>query len=304
MILTQNETSTICKKTTPDIYYGLARLGISEYGILPANKSHPREVLEALLCNEIKHLDTAEIYGSANQIIAEWNDQYPGYFRVSTKISGLNSHSDLRPVKMLSRISKILNELRIPKIDTLYLHQPLTPQLRDEGIIDALTEAKKLGYINSIGVSIYEQEEIDYCISVPEVGIIQLPVNIYDSSLMQHSQMLKSSKRFIARSILLQGQLTLLRSSIRSKVHQESISSFLTWLNELSENQRNTVMEITVKYLTNYFNLTGVILGTAQAQRIHEFSKIFRLREEISLDLETLHRWARKPKAAANPKNW
>lgn len=304
MILTHNETSTFCKKPTPEIYYGLARLGISKYGLLPANKSHPRKIFEALLSNQIKHLDTAEIYGSANQIIADWNNQYPGYFSVSTKISGFDSHSDLDPVGILSRISRMLNDLYISKINTLYLHQPLTPELRKQGIIEVLTEAKNLGYIDAIGVSIYNQEELDYCMSIPEISTIQLPVNMYDSSLMQRGQMLRSSKRYIARSILLQGQLTLDSSNVQSKVHQESISRFLIWLNDFAENHRTTVMELTINYLKDYFKLSGIILGTAQAQRINEFSEIFRSNGEISYDLERLHRWAGKPKASANPRNW
>lgn len=304
MILTQNETSTFCKKPTPDIYYGLAKLGISKYGLLPANKSHPRKVFEALLFNQIKHLDTAEIYGSANQIIADWNNKYPGYFSVSTKISGLDSHSDLDPLKILSRISRILNDLYISKIDILYLHQPLTPELRNQGIIEVLIEAKNLGYIDAIGVSIYDKEELDYCMSIPEISTIQLPVNLYDSSLMQRGQRFQSSKRFIARSILLQGQLTLDRSNVQSKDHQESISSFLVWLNDFAKKHRTTVMQLTISYLKQYFKLSGIILGTARAQRIHEFSEVFKSNDEIPFDLDRLHRWAMKPKASANPRNW
>jgi aryl-alcohol dehydrogenase-like predicted oxidoreductase len=73
-----------------------------------------------------------------------------------------------------------------------------------------LARLKQQGLVKKIGVSVYNNQQIDYVLDNFSIDLIQLPINILDQRLINDESLVKLKKHNVeihARSALLQGLL-------------------------------------------------------------------------------------------------
>ena len=77
-----------------------------------------------------------------------------------------------------------LQDLRIKKIDTIFLHNT-NDLLSKKGnkYFDDLVRLKKNKLVNKIGITVYSIEEISEIISNFDIDVVQCPFNIFDNIL-------------------------------------------------------------------------------------------------------------------------
>jgi aryl-alcohol dehydrogenase-like predicted oxidoreductase len=188
---------------------GLARLMLGtaqfagHYGLLAgvsANPSHPdAEALQILGAAEqagIGSLDTAPVYGNAEQIIGAsgWTGE------VWTKLD-----PTLRPEESVIRS---LESVKRSRLDVLYVHDVghlLSLDRRGLAELNALRGP----LVDALGVSAYEPEEVLEAMSRLDVDVVQLPVNPFDGRLVRalEAKQLPLECTYVGRSVFLQGLL-------------------------------------------------------------------------------------------------
>ena len=114
----------------------------------------------------IRLLDTAPGYGNSEEVLGSYLPKFPE-FRVMTKTVAWN---DTDPGQLESHFQKgletSLRRLGRSRADVVLLHQPSLLNNFGSFVTKALQSLKTAGLTHSIGISIYNGSEIDYCLSL------------------------------------------------------------------------------------------------------------------------------------------
>ncbi len=174
-----------------------------DYGLLAALSTYPSdsdadalEILGAAERAGIGALDTAPVYGNAEQIIGAsgWTGE------VWTKLD-----ATLRPEESVVRS---LGSLRRSRLDVLYVHDVGHLLSLDRR---GLAELKALRgpLVDALGVSAYGPAEVLEAMSRLDFDVVQLPVNPFDSRLVRafETNQLPMECTYVGRSVFLQGLL-------------------------------------------------------------------------------------------------
>ena len=183
--------------------------GVSNTGGQTSSEEINR-ILEVAQCAGISMLDTAPVYGNAEQALGLSN---VSSFRVITKTPkfGDGFVSKEHVDHLLETFDQSLKKLCAKSIYALLIHDVediFVPN--GSRLLDALEKLKSQGFISKIGISIYSSSQIKKALDLFRPDIIQLPINILDQRLI-HDGMIDNLSRLgievHARSIFLQGLL-------------------------------------------------------------------------------------------------
>jgi aryl-alcohol dehydrogenase-like predicted oxidoreductase len=189
---------------------GTVQFGL-DYGITNQTGKVSEEDLDKIFsfCNEnnINYFDTAQDYGSSENIISKYCALYPN-FKIITKAKFQDTK--LKDTKLEDINKKIQISLdKFTTIECFMLHS-FGDYINNE-ILDQLLIYKKEGIIKKIGVSVYNVDEAILLLKENKIDIIQLPFNYLDDQWFnsEFHNLLKRNQNFEihVRSIFLQGIL-------------------------------------------------------------------------------------------------
>lgn len=187
---------------------GTAQWGL-DYGISntfgQTSEENVIKILELASSSGIKIIDTAHSYGNSEKIIGKNNLKD---FKIVTK----SPPSLISPNKSIKEsFFESLDNLGLKKVYGLLLHNSDDIFSNDSrNRIKELQDLKSLGYLNKIGFSAYNKNQIHKALTFFKPDIIQLPFNVFDQNLLHDGtlEFLKSLNIEIhARSSFLQGLL-------------------------------------------------------------------------------------------------
>ena len=157
---------------------GTVQFGL-DYGISNAQGQVSSASITAILQqaqnSDIRWLDTAYLYGSADANLGE-------QFSIITKLPELTEGLHAR-----SALSCSLTRLQRPQVDTVLLHRP--EQLlgeRGKQIYADLNSLRLEGLCRRIGVSVYTPAELIAILQQFDIDVVQLPLNVFDQRFYQH----------------------------------------------------------------------------------------------------------------------
>jgi aryl-alcohol dehydrogenase-like predicted oxidoreductase len=155
------------------------RVIFGAYALSEATQKEADKVLEILLEHGINHIDTAPLYGNAEERIGPWMDKYRDKFFLATKTR--NRGYD-RAWKDLQRS---LERLRVDQIDLWQMHGLTNPQgwekvMGPGGTLEAFIEAREKGLVRFLGVTGHGSK-------VPGMHIQSLERFDFDSVLLPYS---------------------------------------------------------------------------------------------------------------------
>ena len=182
---------------------GTAQFG-SDYGVTNAVGRVPDAELSEILSTAIElgisRLDTALEYGDAQARLQPWVE----HFTITTKVRGA---AGIGP-----SVGQCLEQLGVTSIDEVLIHDWAT--LDGDARVtaaDALASLRDDGVVHSVGVSVYDEHEIDEALTAfPALDSVQAPVNVLDQRLagsVAVSSLHSNGGVLQARSVLLQGLL-------------------------------------------------------------------------------------------------
>jgi aryl-alcohol dehydrogenase-like predicted oxidoreductase len=184
---------------------GTVQFGIPYGATNFAGQVEPEQVqaiVQLALASDIDLFDTAPAYGTAEEVIAR---TVPLHARVVTK----TSKGDLAAIR--SSFAQSLTRLQRRQVYGLLVHAP-DDLLRPGGdhIVELLQELRACGQVQKIGVSVYTQAQIEYCMRRYDLDIYQVPINLLDQRLLRSGTLralAQSGVEIHARGLFLQGIL-------------------------------------------------------------------------------------------------
>lgn len=129
-----------------------SRIIFGGYALSNATQEEADAVLKLLLKYGINHIDTARIYGKAEERIGLWMENHRNDFFLATKVRNRQYEQAWEQIK------KSLEMLRVKSVDLLQIHALTNPQgwetaMSKEGALQALIEARDQGLVKYLGVT-------------------------------------------------------------------------------------------------------------------------------------------------------
>lgn len=155
------------------------RLIFGAYALSEATQKEADAVLETLLEHGINHIDTAPLYGKAEERLGPWMEKHRDKFFLATKT---RSRGYDRAWKDLQRS---LERLRVDHIDLWQMHGLTNPQgwekaMGPGGTLEAFIEAREKGLAHFLGVTGHGSK-------VPGMHIQSLERFDFDTVLLPYS---------------------------------------------------------------------------------------------------------------------
>jgi hypothetical protein len=251
---------------------GTAQFGMS-YGI--ANQVGQVTHDEAIaILNEswsagVNTLDTAIAYGESEKRLGEIGIEN---WQVITKLPTLPANRIDIDNWVKESVFGSLERLRIPKLSGILLHCP--EQLHGhEGkkLFQSLVTLKEQNLVKSIGVSIYNPEELDALWSQFQFDIVQTPYNILDQRIATSGWLKRLNQAGIevhVRSVFLQGLLLMEKLKRPEKFNhwQHLWDCWENWL----EDQAMSPLQACLGFVLSQPEINRVLVGVDSLKQLKE----------------------------------
>ena len=242
---------------------GTVQFGLN-YGI--ANKKGQvkireiKRILEYAQKNSIKSIDTAKVYGQSEESIGFFLKGSIRDWNITTKINHLD-------IALSSQIEDSKNKLTV-KPNTLLAHS--ANLFMDSNFQSEIQSIKNNYSLSSIGVSIYNEEDI-YTVLKAKIrpDVIQLPLNILDSSLYRKGLLKKLANENIeiqVRSVFLQGLFYLSDSALEESF--KDVIPYLKKLKSIAADSSLTLSELSLLWLVSLKEVNKVIIGVDNVNQL------------------------------------
>ncbi len=258
-----------------------------------------------LILNEAQHcgvevLDTASLYGSAEAVLGANSLER---FKVITKTPAFTTPrvTEFEINQLRETFENSLSRLVCKKVYGLLIHHAdnlLVPG--GDKLLMAMKQLKDHGLVDKIGVSVYDDIQIDNLLKTFKPDLIQLPLNVLDQRMLVsgHLDLLKNEGIEIhVRSVFLQGLLLMPLGNI--PVFFEPIRPLLTHWHNSAHEQGLTVNQAAIAFVKNIPHVDTVLLGVESLEQFRACQDDFLL--HIDFDATGL---ACHDSAFINPSFW
>lgn len=287
------------------IIIGTVKFGIPNYGLVTnySNKNISNFLMQSHQLG-IKHLDTAQRYGEAENIIGSITEDNNIEFKISTKIDNLKQNNKESTRVLKQSVLSSINKLKIEKIHICYLHQNDINIITDEYIQEVLLELKRKKAIEYIGASVYTKEECHAAIESNVYDYIQIPFNIIDTSIYNTFVLnYKGPIKFIARSIYLQGLLGDAPQVQRINNYKNEIIEYLNEILKFRDEIGISLSDLSRSFVFNFDNIDSYIIGTTDVN--HLKTNLLKFDFVNHLDIfNKINIISKIEKPWSNPRNW
>ncbi len=285
------------------IILGTAQFGLN-YGINNKNNKPKTEevfkILNFAYSNGIQTLDTADSYGNAELIISDFIKTFPKKtFKIITK----NCPSQVSENNITERILSSCDSFNVQQLYGFMFHnlKGLKGKVR---LYDKLLNLKQQGIVKYIGISLYENDEIDYVLkNFYNFDFIQIPFNILDNENMRYKHITEAEKKNIkvhARSVYLQGLFFKQLNFIRKKF--KDLEPSLSLIKNKLKNENLLMKEFALKYVLEKKYIDKVLIGVDNFEQIKENIKICNISSNPNFDF--ISKIKLKNDEMLFPKNW
>ena len=256
------------------ISLGTVQFGI-DYGINSINGKVDRKEIKKILIyaksQNINLLDTAPMYGDSEKILGELKTPN---FKIITKTRHFSNKviNDNDINLMCNDFNNSLKRLKTKNIYALLIHNANDLlKTGSQKIYDYLLYLKQEEKITKIGVSVYDDTQLDYIINNFDIDLVQAPLNILDKRMIDKNILSKLQKKnieFHARSIFLQGLLLMKQNEIPEMFDRWN-ALWKIWHDWLQDNQI-TALEALVRYATSIPHVSKVFVGVESENQLKE----------------------------------
>lgn len=249
---------------------GTAQLGMY-YGISNSagkpDATCALEILSAAYKSGIRFIDTAQQYGSSEQLI--------GTFLKNTNSQSFKVISKIHPAINLANSSTVIRAakksyLTIGKpLAGMLIHDPAWLTFWNDGIRTSLQQCIEKQYIEAYGVSVYSPDEFNVALSLGDINIIQFPANVLDRRFSKSSLIAKAldqKKKLFIRSVFLQGLLIMPIEMAVNKIPQSK--PYLERWHALCNELDMAPGEVALKYVSSTIPDNYIIVGCERPEQV------------------------------------
>jgi aryl-alcohol dehydrogenase-like predicted oxidoreductase len=256
-------------KGTNKLILGTVQFGLN-YGINNTNGKPDKENVFKILSyayeSGIRCLDTAELYGNSHDLIGEFHKLNP-----SKKFNIITKFPHEFDGDITNKINTYLDQLAVNHLHGILFHS-FGSYIKHRSQLN-----KKINNINSVGVSVYTNKQLEEVIDDTSIDIIQVPFNLFDNINLRGKLLDKArskNKIIHTRSAFLQGLFFMNKdnpSEVRSKLDKE-----LDFISRVSLKHSISIGSLALNYCLRQPNIDGVLIGVDTLEQLKEnisFSK-------------------------------
>jgi aryl-alcohol dehydrogenase-like predicted oxidoreductase len=284
------------------IILGTVQLGL-DYGV--NNKSgkpdlkEAFEILSSAYKNGVRILDTAEAYGSSQEVIGSFHTKNPETkFNVISKVSKSGNLGNFK--------DNVLKSLKVLEIDSFYGYMVHNYQTLKENpsIYTEMLNIKNDGFAKLIGISLYENEEIRDVIDNYRFDFIQIPFNILDNHSFRGEIIEKARKSGLeihTRSSFLQGLFFMDIMELPKPMNP--LKKDLERIKGICAKHNMEVQDLSLGYVNSKSYIDQIVIGVDSNRQLLSNLKSAEnvLSEEIIMEIEEIKV---ENKKMLNPTNW
>jgi aryl-alcohol dehydrogenase-like predicted oxidoreductase len=259
------------------ITLGTVQLGIP-YGI--ANKlgqpstSYSHDLLQFALENGVNTLDTARIYGNAEEVIGSFEqaDQFTIISKFKLSDAALNN-LDLAICEARESVRISCETLKIKTIPICLFHKNKDqPIEKISEILPAILKILKLeSWISEGGISVYSPAELQYIRDWKTVSAVQVPMNIFDTRLLTQNLMqilIDNQVKVFIRSIYLQGLILMNENQVPDRL--SFAKDPLEQLRKIAASANKEIKEIAFSFVRDTPGVTSLVVGAETSAQLKE----------------------------------
>lgn len=236
------------------VQFGL-KYGINNTSGKPGQEEVNKILLKAYEAG-VRCLDTAEAYGDAHDVIGRFHTAYPEIdFNIITKLPHIIDN------RFEKKINEYLEQLSVIKLKGILFHSYKTYKDHPSAI-ETLNKYKAEGKVESIGVSIYTNEQMEDVMADDDIDIIQLPFNLFDNINLRGEIIREAKKRgktIHSRSAFLQGLFFASLNDDRAIV--KALLDELRYINEFSKSNKISLQKLALNYCLQQSDIDQVLIG-------------------------------------------
>ncbi len=212
-------------------------------------------------------LDTAIAYGDSELALGQAG---VGAWNIVTKLPAMPPGCTDIVGWVQASLRGSLERLRIERVHGLLLHRP-AQLLGSEGkmLAQALTDVQDQGLVAKIGVSIYAPEELNQLMGIMPIGIVQAPMNILDSRMIDSGwadRLRASGVELHVRSAFLQGLLLMDEWPAKFARWTDIRNMWMQWLQATGQ----TPVQACLNYVFSIDQVDQVVIGVDSEWQLRE----------------------------------
>lgn len=222
------------------------------------------DMLDFAANNGISMLDTAEAYGEAEAVIAEYHRQTDKRFSIISKFKS-GPHTDL---EAYTRQKTAL--LGVERLYS-YMFHSYRDYESNAALVKELKDLKEKGLIEKTGISIYTNEELAAVTGDEAIELIQLPFNLLDNNSQRGALLAKAKdagKEIHVRSVFLQGLFFKDAASLPGKL--SPLAPYVEKLHRLAAVHETPLNQLALNYALAQPYIDKVLIGVDSIEQLRE----------------------------------
>jgi aryl-alcohol dehydrogenase-like predicted oxidoreductase len=254
------------------ITLGSAQLGMA-YGIANVlgqpTEAEAFRILDCAVELGINTIDTARVYGTAEQLIGRWlASRKSSGVHIVTKVAKIPIGSNAERKNFVrGQIAASQAALGVAPLALVMVHEE--SDLLDPAVVDEFQSALADGSIGGFGASVYHTAVAERLIATTPIAALQVPASIADRRFEQAGIFGAAFTRGIAvfvRSVFLQG--VLLMRPERLPDHLNVFAPFLAALADAARRSGRSIPELLITALRDVPGVTSLVLGAETANQL------------------------------------
>lgn len=236
-----------------------------------------RNILDTAYDTGVRELDTAVTYGASEALLGSAD---VSRFYVNTKLP-----PSIEPNE--TSIEKILNasliRLKSKQIKTLFIHDvgKFLAHPNCISLYRSIEQEKARGRISSIGISVYDKDEIDRFQKLFKIDRVQATFNFFDDRFYALKDKTEYSHlEWQFRSLFLQG--TLVNKTLRQNLGFDR--QFDEFDHRVKSEKFNSPLEFCIAYASSHIDIKKCIFGVRNQIDLYEIGRII----EASINFPTI----------------
>lgn len=258
---------------------GTAQFGI-DYGVSNKNGITPLQEVETILSqavdNGITMLDTAYLYGTSEKILGQTMNAEHSLNIVTKTLPIKKEEITKQDIKVvINGFKTSLQRLRKNSLYGILIHHADDLKSKNAGLLyKSLLKLKTEGKVNKIGVSVYDNEQIDYILDRFSIDLIQIPMNVFDQRLLKTGALKKLKAHDVeihVRSAFLQGVVFMTSENLPPKLR--GLNQPLTRFHALVKNAKTTPTSAALAFLLQHNEIDKIICGVNNSRQFNALIK-------------------------------
>lgn len=294
-----------------ELCIGTVQFGM-DYGINGKKKPPMEESIRCLdfaVNNGVKSIDTAAAYGNAEEIVGTFLKKKiieREKLWISSKLLP-NILDGCSPDKyydvIRNELIKSLATLGTDYLDAYYFHS--SRYAFNEEMLEAIHKIQQDGLAKKVGVSVYEIEEAEACITSNNVSILQAPYSVFDHRMRTANIFKNAENRNVEiniRSTFLQGLVLKDKEEVPTYLHEaKDLAEIFTMIsNEYGVGRIN----LALAYVKREKTVTNLVFGVHSLDQLRTDIEAFNanIPEEALVEIDK--RFDKVPKHVVIPSLW